>query len=230
MIKKRRMALALVMVGSTSMGIATAATSTSTNLISNEYLFPGQQLQTHACFYRLRMQGDGNLVTIGGGNAFWSSGTSGNVGGYAVMQGDGNFVIRNWNDVAVWSTGTSGHPGARLVQQSDVNLVVYTGSTPLWASGASGPDLGSTGCTMTVKTQVDGNTDRAGGDYANIIPSQARASWCGYFCSQDERCRAYTYVPKGVQDANPHCYLKDSVPVATAHTGLVSGKIIRILP
>jgi hypothetical protein len=177
------------------------------------------------------MQVDGNLVTYRQSSAVWASGTDGSVGGYAVFQGDGNFVIRNWNDSPVWATGTNGFPNARLVQQADGNLVVYNGSSALWDSGyVDGDPLAQTCSRLTKKTLVQSNTDRLGGDYQDVVPAQARASWCGYFCAQDSACKAYTYVPPGVKDANPHCYLKNTVPAASAHTGFVSGKIISLEP
>ncbi|MFZ5894926.1 MAG: PAN domain-containing protein [Myxococcota bacterium] len=227
---KKRLGFALTLfVGAVGLaGAAWAATSDAHNLVSGEYLFPGQRLIANHCFYRLSMQVDGNLVTYGANVAKWASGTDGD-GGYAVFQSDGNFVIRNWSDSPVWATGTNGNPNARLVQQSDGNLVVYNGSTPLWDSGYVNNDsLGQTCSLPTKKTLVQNNTDRLGGDYKDVIPAQARASWCGFFCADDSACKAYTYVPPGVKDANPHCYLKNTVPAATTHTGFVSGKIIQL--
>jgi hypothetical protein len=77
-------------------GIVHAATSTSDNLIGGEYLFPGQRLIASACYYRLAMQPDGNLVTYGGSSPKWATNTANNVGGYALLGGDGNFLVRNW--------------------------------------------------------------------------------------------------------------------------------------
>lgn len=55
--------------------------------------------------------------------------------GYAVMQGDGNFVLyKASTGAAVWETNTDGHAGAFLNAQSDGNLVVYSASnSPLWS-------------------------------------------------------------------------------------------------
>lgn len=82
---------------------------------------------------------------------------------YAIMQGDGNFVVYNGSGAALWSSNTGGvfgavmkmqgdgnmvvyqgnvakcssrtwgHPGAYLRMQSDGNLVVYSGGTALWS-------------------------------------------------------------------------------------------------
>ncbi len=54
------------------------------------------------------------------------------------MQTDGNLVLYGPSSSVVWASGTNGHPGARLVIQNDGNLVIYSGSTPLWATGTSG--------------------------------------------------------------------------------------------
>jgi hypothetical protein len=199
--------------------------STADNMVAGEYLFPPQRIVAAGCFYRLQMQGDGNLVTYGS-QAKWSAGTV-NTGGYVAMQGDGNLVIRNWADQPVWNTGTVGFPNARLVQQSDGNLVIYNGGTALWWSGVSGESLGQEPCLWdSKKTQVLKNTDRLGGDFKDVIPTQARASWCGFFCAQESQCKAYTFVPAGVKDANPHCFLKNTVPPPTPHTGFVSGRVL----
>jgi hypothetical protein len=75
----------------------------------NEYLFPRQYI-SEDCYYWLTMQGDGNLVTYRhDGSAVWDAGTQNFGGGYAVMQTDGNFVVRDWNDqpAGFW-TGTQG--------------------------------------------------------------------------------------------------------------------------
>jgi hypothetical protein len=204
--------------------------SASDNLVGGEYLFPGQGLVAAGCFYHLEMQGDGNLVTYGGGSssAIWSAGTQ-NRGGYAVLQGnDGNFVIRNWNDQAVWFTGVTGHPNAFIRQQLDSNLVEYDDHTFLWSSGRVNETLGQQPCFRRArKTQVSNNTDRLGGDYKDIVNS-ARASHCGRSCAlESSTCKSWTWVPPGVKpDGKAHCYLKNTIPSATARSGLVSGRII----
>jgi hypothetical protein len=63
----------------------------------------------------LKMTLSGNLKLYNNSSIIWSSNTSGNVGDYAVMQQDGNFVLYNEDATKVlWSTGTSGNPGANL--------------------------------------------------------------------------------------------------------------------
>ena len=52
-------------------------------------------------------QGDGNLVTYGGGRAIWASGTGGRGGSRLAIQSDGNLVIYVAAG-AIWSSGTAG--------------------------------------------------------------------------------------------------------------------------
>jgi hypothetical protein len=180
------------------------------------------------------MQNDGNLVTYNNGNgaAWWASNTL-NTGGYSVLQPDGNFVIYNWSDAPVFATGTAYGTGSveRLYQQNDGNFVIYAaGGHPLWASGAYALPF-YLGCPQSPSangefTYVNYNTNIFGGDYRRIILPTPRASWCGYYCAQDSQCKAYTYVPAGdpgAEQASAVCYLKSSVPPASAAPGLISG-------
>jgi hypothetical protein len=64
----------------------------------------------------------------------WDSGTGGNPGARAVLQGDGNFVIYSALNAVLWSSDTSGNPGASLVVQNDGNVVLYGGGEALWAT------------------------------------------------------------------------------------------------
>lgn len=110
----------------------------------NQYLFAGSEQQGIAfcmCLpnrWKLRMQTDGNLVIYDqSGQSRWQGGGSGgSPSSYAVMQGDGNFVVYDNGNVR-FHTGTNGHPGAYLrFQNSDGNLVVYsTAGQALWQSG-----------------------------------------------------------------------------------------------
>ncbi len=202
-------------------------------------LFPGQGLEAGSCYYHLDMQSDGNLVTYGGGYkgfaAEWSSNTQ-NTGGYAVMQADGNFVIYNWADAAVWSTDTYGQATTGyLAQQDDGNLVLYRQfqsnnvwyTQAIWASNVqTSKQFGTCNPAHEKQTHVVSDHDMPGNDYRTLIPNQARASWCGYFCSQDSQCKGYTYVPPNSgQGASPICHLKNATSALTSHTGFVSGLI-----
>lgn len=215
--------LGLAVAGLASLvGVAHADPAT---LVTNDYLFPNQRL-SRSCYYSTVLQSDGNLVTYAGRNAAaWATNTMGR-GGYLVMQGDGNLVLYNWADAAVWSSRTNGNAGAVTVQQDDGNLVVYKAGRALWASGVVQEPLGVTPCPVTTsKTAVAFGQDRPGADIRSIELSQPRMTWCGYYCAQDARCRAWTYVPPGVQAAGAMCWLKGAVPAAVPRAGMVSGVI-----
>jgi hypothetical protein len=191
-----------------------------------EYLFPGQTLVAPSCYYKLVFQADGNLVLYTHSNsAVWWSGTQNEGAGYATMQTDGNLVVYRWDGTALWSTGTWGNPYAVTYLQNDGNLVVYKGSAALWASNTAGESLGTNVCDASAVTSTENDTNRYGGDYRSIDLSQPRPLWCSYYCSQDGRCKSYTYVPPGVQGPQAKCWLKDSTPATSYAPGLMSGVV-----
>jgi PAN domain len=198
------------------------------NLHEGQYLFPGQKMIASGCYFETIMQSDGNLVTYENANsqgaAWWASGTNG-VGGYATLQEDNNFVIYDWSDRPVWATGTNGKGSDYLVQQNDGNLVLYSLSNhPFWASGHVGEPIGQSPCEVSsVVTQVHLDTNIPGGDYNHFALPVARPSWCGYYCSQDSKCQAYTYVPPGVQGSQAVCWLKNNIQQFSGASGMVSG-------
>lgn len=70
----------------------------------------------------------------------------------AVMQGDGNLVLYDYEGTVGWQSGTFGNPGALAVMQTDGNLVVYTADgRARWQSGTAG----NTGAFAVM--QDDGN-------------------------------------------------------------------------
>jgi hypothetical protein len=50
-----------------------------------------------------------------------------------MMQGDGNFVVRD-GTTAVWSTGTYGYSGASLSVGDDGTLAITWEGTTLWTN------------------------------------------------------------------------------------------------
>ncbi len=118
-------------------------------MLPGQRLNPGQSLESGSM--RLEMQTDGNLVAYlkagGGKTPEWSSGTWGNSGAYAVMQGNGDLAVYRkgggpGSGGVLWSSGTSGHPGAYATLQDDGNLVIYRQgtsepNTTLWSSGSN---------------------------------------------------------------------------------------------
>jgi len=84
------------------------------------------------------MQSDGNFVIYVGGQAIWSTSTSGTAGSHIVMQVDGNLVLYTPSGQAVWQSGTSGLSAQApfsLIMQSDHNLVIYNNADQaVWTS------------------------------------------------------------------------------------------------
>ena len=209
-------------------GIATPVFA-QTRLYANDFLFNGQSIVDPNCRFRLTMQVDGNLVLYDINRPLWASNTVG-VNGFVVMQADGNLVMYNWSGKPVWATGTWRFPGSHVAMQHDGNAVVYYGSTPLWASNTvvGGEQFGITPCMpMPSITRTYRDWDRPGGDYVGYFMSAAEYSHCAYWCSQDGRCKAFTYVPPGVQSSSAVCWLKDQLTGFQYRPGMVSGHIVR---
>lgn len=206
------------------------ALANESTLFPDTFLFYGQTIVSPSCYYFLTMQTDGNLVLYEGprfqGRARWASGTVGRKG-YAIMQADGNLVMYSWNGRPFFATNTHGHPGSRLVLQDDGNLVVYSGGAPLWATNTHQSErIGISPCeARSSLTTREADTNRFGGDYQRSTMSTNDPTVCAYWCSQDQRCKAYTYVPPGVQGNAPVCWFKNSVPERTGSPGLVSGVV-----
>jgi hypothetical protein len=67
------------------------------------------------------------------------------------------------------------------------------------------------------------NTNRPGSDYLQFERSGDDPTPCSNACAADLRCRAFTYVVRGVQGPNARCWLKSAVPAAASHNCCVSG-------
>jgi len=84
---------------------------------------------------------------------------------FAIMQGDGNFVIYQrtlMGNIAVWSTGTSRTASDTLRLQGDGNLVLYGAGRAYWASFAFASSQ------LSVSLQDDGNL---------VVVSAGRPIW-----------------------------------------------------
>ncbi|MGY0231882.1 hypothetical protein [Longispora urticae] len=125
----------------TAPGAPTLAVRAPGRLTAGQSLAAGQSVATANGQYRLVMQADGNLVQFTGDadpRALWSSNTAGHPGATAVLQRDGNLVVRGADGAALWNSGTGGRPDGDhvLAVQSDANLVVYAaGGAALWSTG-----------------------------------------------------------------------------------------------
>ena len=203
---------------------------------ASDYLFPGQSLVAPGCYYRMDMQSDGNLVIYagaGGSRPIWSIGSRPGAGSYAVMQSDGNFVVRNGQNRAVWAAGTDsalGYRASYVAMQDDGNFVAYAYASDAdiypgyvllatWSTRTAGQALGASPCLYRQEvTHIQGGIDRAGGDYAWYTSPDYLS--CARDCVYDSRCKAFTH-----RASDQICWLKGSVPNATSNGSLVSGNI-----
>ncbi len=92
--------------------------------------------------FTLTMQSYGELTldqVVGTRNRLWTSRLTTEDAFVAMMQADGDFVIKDIAGATVWSAGTAGHPGASLLIDNDGNLVIYdTNDVELWSTGTGG--------------------------------------------------------------------------------------------
>lgn len=94
-------------------------------------------------------------------------------------------------------------------------LLVISGSATLVRAQGYGPTF-----------QIEYNTDRQGGDIQPGFP--ASFDDCLNSCAADAGCRAFTWVdinqqPPSYNNAEPLCWLKDSVPGQRSNAGMISG-------
>ncbi|MFT3694030.1 MAG: PAN domain-containing protein [Kofleriaceae bacterium] len=221
MIKKTLFALLLA-----STATASAATGW---LDGDELLMPGQSI-TVSCFYRATMGFDGNFVLTKDGDAghvYWSSNTTGR-GVYAKMQTDGNLVVYDWYDREVWTAWTQGNPGSFATMEDDGNLIIRSGDTylPIWSTDTAGPSLGSSQCHGNFnKVSLLEGRNLAGGDYFHTNVPDGQVSTCAYVCAKESRCKAFTFVPAGIQGPTAVCWMKDGTTANFADSRMTSGII-----
>jgi hypothetical protein len=67
------------------------------------------------------------------------------------------------------------------------------------------------------------NTDLRGSDYRKLELSADNATLCQSACRADTQCLSWTLVHPNVQGPNARCWLKNSVPQATANSCCISG-------
>ncbi|HWF55706.1 MAG TPA: hypothetical protein VG223_13790 [Solirubrobacteraceae bacterium] len=129
-----------VLALSLGVGAALAVGSGGTDtLLGTQTLTAGRTLVSGDDHYELTMQPDGNLVLYlledgSQGRALWSSGTGDNPGAKAVLQADGDLVVRSAAGDTLWASNTSSAGCTNLVLQDDGNLVLYAPAAAVWAS------------------------------------------------------------------------------------------------
>ena len=71
--------------------------------------------------------------------------------------------------------------------------------------------------------KLEPGIDRSGGDYKDFDLAAADPNLCAAACAGDAKCRAFTYVNRGMQGPSARCWLKGSVPGAAANPCCTSG-------
>ncbi len=99
----------------------------------------------HSCdrFHSLTMRLNGELTfdrggAWGGSARLWTSHATTPEAFIAMMQPDGNFVIKDMAAATVWSTGTGGHPGAYLSINEEAMTIYDANDVPIWSADTSG--------------------------------------------------------------------------------------------
>ena len=68
------------------------------------------------------------------------------------------------------------------------------------------------------------DTDRGGSDIDAVWSLNPSPEVCASLCDKRGECKAWTYVPPGVQNVVlARCWLKNDIPAKDRRTGLVSG-------
>jgi hypothetical protein len=83
--------------------------------------------------------------------------------------------------------------------------------------------IGVAGAQQTHYITTENGFDRKGGDYKDYQLPTPNPQQCSGDCLSDPQCKAYTYVPPGIQGPKAKCWLKNSFQTRTPYTGMVSG-------
>jgi hypothetical protein len=77
-----------------------------------------------------------------------------------------------------------------------------------------------------VRRGLEYNVDRPGSDLQALDQDPPSAEYCQAACAANPACKAFTFVPPGIQGFSARCYLKSAIPGAVSNAateGLVSG-------
>ena len=98
-----------------------------------DVLFSGESIISPNGKYRLRFQGDGNLVLSDREKVYWSSKTEKQGATKLILQSDGNLVIYNENNRPLWSSQTRNSLADRLVLTDSGELKLKAGDETVWS-------------------------------------------------------------------------------------------------
>ena len=111
--------------------------------------------------------------------------------------------------------------GFRAVQPPDWGHAIGGGDFATFEEATSAACLKVTLGPRPLK--LEAGIDRSGSDYRNFDLVATDPNLCADACARDAKCRAFTYVNRGVQGPSARCWLKGSVPAAAANPCCTSG-------
>jgi hypothetical protein len=77
--------------------------------------------------------------------------------------------------------------------------------------------------TTSKMSPLEFNTNRWGSDYNHVDLENADPKLCEAECKQDSKCKAWTYVKPGIQNAQARCWLKEYVVQPAPDNCCISG-------
>lgn len=77
--------------------------------------------------------------------------------------------------------------------------------------------------SLKLSPLAEPNFDRPGQDYKGFDLDSENANICESACTNDAKCKAWTYVKPGVQGPKARCWLKAGVPPLTSNGCCISG-------
>ena len=108
----------------------------SNMLLTGNTLNKGKFLCSPNGVYEFGVSTTGDLVLKSGSDVLWSANISSGI--YMRVQGDGNFLVRNYSETTLWRTGTVGYSGAILYLDDNGVVILKAGSKNLWSVNSDG--------------------------------------------------------------------------------------------
>jgi hypothetical protein len=125
------------------------------------------------------------------------------------------FFIQNRSQTAA----TGGNGGATLDNRS----AVHQSQTAIPAAAQPKP-AALAPAAKGVTFRIEKNVNRQASDYRDFeMDSGAGLEICQKACETETTCRAFTYVKAGPRGAKPHCWLKNTVPMAYTDDQCITG-------
>ena len=111
---------------------------------------------------------------------------------------------------------------ARVKDMEDQNALPYATQRVMSTYGQAQALAQATLAKLQGKFQLEFNTDRPGGDYAQS--AKATPESCRAVCSSDPNCQAFTFVKPPAGFSASQCFLKRTVPTPVENACCISAK------